>query len=418
MPWSKSSICLKHKDSSASAAYWVQSPLRLPFSKFGLNERVVWGSLHEKYNTAPIFLMDKVAWHTDLLELMRNSDTLEELHEALEERRKQRLKELTEGIQSMEWDIGFSHLRSESLHKVANSVRALLGEASVYNAMKLFRTMADVERTEDKMGSREENEDWERWQNAARESQAKLRARRVAAEAASEARRKAVRARRKARRAAAEAIDGAAPGETRDEARRVESESNGKARVNGESRSTGTTSDDGPPAQSRCTPPPSQVHPSPCGPESEGCSSSSKKRKRESEDSGSAAGKRKKEVTPPPGNDEVVTGPSEAAPTSTQPEGRRSEKTAADEDDGETNAGNGGKERWTGGSASFFEPLWPRRDSFEEESVDRTVINFEAIGFTVLQYPPRNQLFKGPAGRRPPRKLLFPSTENRIEEIS
>lgn len=70
-----------------------------PFNKFPLDPNDLFTTLHDRFNTRPFPLQDPVAFHRDVYECADSSDTVDEFYSRLEERKAQRIEEMSEG-----WD--------------------------------------------------------------------------------------------------------------------------------------------------------------------------------------------------------------------------------------------------------------------------------------------------------------------------
>ncbi|KAL6900401.1 hypothetical protein GGI43DRAFT_405347 [Trichoderma evansii] len=70
-----------------------------PFDKFPLDPNDLFTTLHDRFNTRPFPLQDPVAFHRDVYECADSSDTIDEFYSRLEERKAQRIEEMSEG-----WD--------------------------------------------------------------------------------------------------------------------------------------------------------------------------------------------------------------------------------------------------------------------------------------------------------------------------
>lgn len=70
-----------------------------PFAKFPLNPNDLFTTLHDRFNTRPFPLQDPVAFHRDVYECADSSDTIDEFYSQLEQRKAQRIEEMSEG-----WD--------------------------------------------------------------------------------------------------------------------------------------------------------------------------------------------------------------------------------------------------------------------------------------------------------------------------
>lgn len=83
-----------------------QAEYRWPFWKLGLEEDDLFGDLHERFNTVPMFIQDPDAFHHDVNELARQSLDKEDFYSRLQKRKDQRLDELKD----MREKIGALHL--------------------------------------------------------------------------------------------------------------------------------------------------------------------------------------------------------------------------------------------------------------------------------------------------------------------
>ncbi|PON20877.1 hypothetical protein TGAM01_v210276 [Trichoderma gamsii] len=70
-----------------------------PFAKFPLDPNDLFTTLHDRFNTRPFPLQDPTAFHRDVYECADNSDTIDEFYSQLEQRKAQRIEEMSEG-----WD--------------------------------------------------------------------------------------------------------------------------------------------------------------------------------------------------------------------------------------------------------------------------------------------------------------------------
>ncbi|KAK1237395.1 hypothetical protein MKX08_003020 [Trichoderma sp. CBMAI-0020] len=70
-----------------------------PFAKFPLDPNDLFTTLHDRFNTRPFPLQDPTAFHKDVYECAYNSDTIDEFYSQLEQRKAQRIEEMSEG-----WD--------------------------------------------------------------------------------------------------------------------------------------------------------------------------------------------------------------------------------------------------------------------------------------------------------------------------
>ncbi|RSL64598.1 hypothetical protein CEP53_003992 [Fusarium sp. AF-6] len=83
-----------------------QAEYRWPFWKLGLEEDDLFGDLHERFNTVPMFIQDPDAFHHDVNEIARRALDKEDFYARLQKRRDQRLDELKD----MQDKIGVFHL--------------------------------------------------------------------------------------------------------------------------------------------------------------------------------------------------------------------------------------------------------------------------------------------------------------------
>ncbi|RSM02853.1 hypothetical protein CEP52_007756 [Fusarium oligoseptatum] len=82
-----------------------QAEYRWPFWKLGLEEDDLFGDLHERFNTVPMFIQDPNAFHRDVNEIARKSLNQQDFYSRLQQRRDQRLNELKD----MDNKIGILH---------------------------------------------------------------------------------------------------------------------------------------------------------------------------------------------------------------------------------------------------------------------------------------------------------------------
>ncbi|WAO94749.1 Hypothetical protein NCS54_01234700 [Fusarium falciforme] len=83
-----------------------QAEYRWPFWKLGLQEDDLFGDLHERFNTVPMFIQDPDAFHHDVNEIAHQALDKEDFYARLQKRRDQRVEELLD----MENKIGALHL--------------------------------------------------------------------------------------------------------------------------------------------------------------------------------------------------------------------------------------------------------------------------------------------------------------------
>lgn len=76
-----------------------------PAWKFGLKRDDLFNSLHDQYNTFTFSLQDPEAFHADVCEISRDAETSEDFHRLMADRRRQRLHELHESLESLAVEI-------------------------------------------------------------------------------------------------------------------------------------------------------------------------------------------------------------------------------------------------------------------------------------------------------------------------
>ncbi|ATY59672.1 hypothetical protein A9K55_003679, partial [Cordyceps militaris] len=155
MPWHYPQIPKDFKTSTQKFKYWRDHKYGLRFTKFDIGEDEVWGSLHERFNTAPMTIMDREAWHTDVVEILRKSYTVDELYAELEKRKKQRLDELTTAMTSRKHPTGWYSMPSEPLKQLARAVTVFQDTATMYSAVLVVDAMTKVEQVEHEVQDRE-----------------------------------------------------------------------------------------------------------------------------------------------------------------------------------------------------------------------------------------------------------------------
>lgn len=79
--------------------------LSWPAWKFGLKRHDLFTTLHEQYNTFTFSLQDPEAFHADVYEISHDADSTEEFHCLMANRRRQRLRELHESLESLAVEI-------------------------------------------------------------------------------------------------------------------------------------------------------------------------------------------------------------------------------------------------------------------------------------------------------------------------
>lgn len=76
-----------------------------PAWKFGLKRDDLFTSLHDKYNTFTFSLQDPEAFHHDVCEIAYDADTTEQFFHLMADRRRQRLRELHESLETLAVEI-------------------------------------------------------------------------------------------------------------------------------------------------------------------------------------------------------------------------------------------------------------------------------------------------------------------------
>lgn len=154
MPWYYPQIRKDFNTSTEKFRYWRDHKYGLRFTKFDIGEDEVWGSLHERFNTAPMTIMDREAWHTDVVDILLKSDTVDELYAELEKRKKQRLDELTTAMTSRKHPTGWYSMPSEPLKQLARAVTVFQDTATMYSAVLVVDAMTKVEQVEHEVQDR------------------------------------------------------------------------------------------------------------------------------------------------------------------------------------------------------------------------------------------------------------------------
>ncbi|KAJ4146889.1 hypothetical protein LMH87_001448 [Akanthomyces muscarius] len=123
--------------------YYHEDPYKWPYFKFGeaLKPEDIFGHLHERFNTAPIAIMDKVAWHADVVDLITMSKTLDEFYARLEERKMLRLDELKSAIASADVLDSVLFKWGTPLYLLCRAMQKLHDSASVFDAASAFVAM-------------------------------------------------------------------------------------------------------------------------------------------------------------------------------------------------------------------------------------------------------------------------------------
>lgn len=76
-----------------------------PAWKFGMKRDDLFTKLHDQYNTFSFNIQDPEAFHHDVYEISRDADTPDEFHRLMADRRRQRLSELHESLESLAVEI-------------------------------------------------------------------------------------------------------------------------------------------------------------------------------------------------------------------------------------------------------------------------------------------------------------------------
>lgn len=97
-----------------------------PFWKFGLKQNDLHTTLHAKYNTFPSAIQDPEAFHHDVYELSTRASNRDEFEHLMEDRKKERLKELNSMLEDASFEI--------------IGCPRLIGTDQWVHAVQLFRT--------------------------------------------------------------------------------------------------------------------------------------------------------------------------------------------------------------------------------------------------------------------------------------
>ncbi|EQK97366.1 hypothetical protein G6O67_001760 [Ophiocordyceps sinensis] len=89
---------------------------RWPFWKVGMDEDDLFGQLHQRLNTTPLFIQDQDAFYQDVNEMASFAAKKQEFLARLEERKKQRLGELVEAPGKMAADV-FLNRNTDENHR-------------------------------------------------------------------------------------------------------------------------------------------------------------------------------------------------------------------------------------------------------------------------------------------------------------
>lgn len=100
-----------------------------PSWRVGVDMADLFGDLHERFNTAPMYIQDAESFHKDVYELASRVSSKEDFYEQLQQRRDDRLDELKSFIHQMNMFAisGFFHM--DELHM--QPFRRLRGSASL-----------------------------------------------------------------------------------------------------------------------------------------------------------------------------------------------------------------------------------------------------------------------------------------------
>lgn len=82
----------------------------------------LFGELHERFNTAPLFLLDHVSFHRDVLELVIASENKAEFEARLQKRRDERLEEMTRAFDDVVGRLVIGRERLEDMRHIHNII--------------------------------------------------------------------------------------------------------------------------------------------------------------------------------------------------------------------------------------------------------------------------------------------------------
>lgn len=74
---------------------------RWPFWEVGVDEADLFGDLHTRFNTVPMFIQDPHAFHSDVSEVALSSSSKEDFYARMEKRRDVRLGELRSFVEQL-----------------------------------------------------------------------------------------------------------------------------------------------------------------------------------------------------------------------------------------------------------------------------------------------------------------------------
>lgn len=112
-----------------------------------MDAKAVWGPLHERYNTAPLPILDKEAWHADVVELMQISNSTDDLCLQLEKRKQQRLNELITAINSVGGgEAWWFDLPGPRTPELGSLLCQLLHRPSIFIIAQIFQVMLEIDK--------------------------------------------------------------------------------------------------------------------------------------------------------------------------------------------------------------------------------------------------------------------------------
>jgi hypothetical protein len=103
----------------------------------------LFGELHERFNTAPMFLQDPDAFHHDVAEIARRCENKADFLAQLQERRDQRLAELKHILEEIALLLVCGHARKEDASHI-HSFILLSRNASLDCLVRLCATFLDI----------------------------------------------------------------------------------------------------------------------------------------------------------------------------------------------------------------------------------------------------------------------------------
>ena len=119
-----------------------QPQYRWPCTKVGFKLEDVFGELHERFNTAPMFLQDPDAFHHDVAEIAHLARDQSDFLAQLQERRDQRLTELKRIFDKIATLLLCGHARKEDESHM-QSLLLLSRNASLDSLVGLCATFLD-----------------------------------------------------------------------------------------------------------------------------------------------------------------------------------------------------------------------------------------------------------------------------------